>query len=110
MSPTITWSGTSGKKYDTELCQFDKPFYANPGVYIFCKPAANNTWAQIYIGETDDFNDHLNTNLKNHRQWSCIIRNGATNVCVIVVTGGKAARLTVETDLQTALDPPCNRQ
>jgi hypothetical protein len=109
MAVTVTWPGTS-RTYDTILCEFGKPFYANSGVYIFCKPAANNRWTAIYVGETEDFNDRLNTNLKNHHRWDCIKREGATNVCIIPVQGGKTTRVAVETDLRNNLDPPCNRQ
>lgn len=106
----VYWTGVSGKQYTAELCRFGIGFYANPGVYIFCKPAASDRWSQIYVGECEDFNDRLNTNLANHHRWECIKRNGATNVCVIRVNGGKLARTAVETDLRQSLDPPCNRQ
>jgi len=112
MAYTINWTGAGGPSYTTELCQFGKTFRTNPGVYIFCKPSATlkDRWDQIYVGETDDFNDRLNTNLASHHRWDCIKRNGATNVCVLLVTGGKQARTTIETDLRNGLDPVCNRQ
>jgi hypothetical protein len=108
---TVTWPGISGKVYTTELCRFGIPFNRNPGVYIFCKPGTiSGKWAQIYVGECEDFNNRLNENLLNHHRWDCIKREGATNVCVIRVDGGKAARTAIETDLRQQLDPPCNRQ
>ena len=111
MAVTVKWTGKTGKVYEMELCQFGKPFISASGVYIFCKPAsAANRWDSIYAGEAEDFDDRLNKNLASHHRWDCIKRNGATNVCVIQVAGGKAARTAVETDLRTALDPPCNRQ
>ncbi len=108
---TVTWPGASGKQYTTQLCRFGREFYNNAGVYIFCKPAlVTGRWSQIYVGECEDFNERLNTNLTNHHRWDCIKREGATNVCVMPVLGARAARLAVETDLRIALNAPCNRQ
>lgn len=111
MASTVTWPGQSGKSYSTELCVFGRAFHNYPGVYIVCKPASTNgRWDALYVGETDDFNRRLNTEWANHHRLDCIKRNGATNVCVIVVNGGKEARTAIETDLRNRLDPPCNRQ
>lgn len=107
---TVTWPTVSGNKHTMELCTIGASFKTNPGVYIFCKPAANNRWAQIYVGECEDFNDRLNLNLEQHHRWECIKRNGATHLCVMQVSGGKLSRTAVETDLRQQLDPPCNRQ
>lgn len=108
---TVTWPGIGGKSYTMQLCQFGRAFATNPGVYIFCKPAATQgRWSQIYVGECEDFNDRLNINLAQHHRWDCIKKGGATNVCVIQVNGGKLSRTAVETDLRQQLDPPCNRQ
>jgi hypothetical protein len=108
---TVTWPSVSGTSYTMELCKFGIAFHTNPGVYIFCKPAAQpSKWDPIYVGECEDFNDRLNVNLASHHRLDCIKRNGATNVCVIRVDGGKTKRVSVETDLRKKLDPPCNRQ
>jgi hypothetical protein len=107
---TVNWPGISGKIYASELCQFGKPFTSLPGVYIFCKSGANNSWHDIYVGECEDFNIRLNTDLAAHHRLDCIKREGATNVCVIRVNGGKTSRLAVETDLRQRLNSPCNRQ
>jgi hypothetical protein len=111
MALSINWTGKSGQNYGMELCQFGKPFVNKGGVYIFCRPAATaNRWDPIYVGEAENFNERLNINLVSHHRLDCIKRNGATNVCALQVPGGKAARINVETDLRTALDPSCNRQ
>jgi hypothetical protein len=112
MAVTVTWTGVSGEKYDTNLCQFGIPFTKGAGVYIFCKESASKPgwWDQIYVGECEDFNDRLNLNLAQHHRLACIRREGATHVCAIDVAGGKQARVNVETDLRKSLDPPCNRQ
>jgi len=108
---TVTWSGTSGSKYETELCEIGRPFTTNPGVYIFCKPGREaGKWKCLYVGECENFNDRLNTNLEGHHRWDCIKKHGATHVCVTQVNGGKLSRTAVETDLRQRLDPPCNRQ
>lgn len=105
----INWPGISGQIYQAELCVAGIPFAQNPGVYIFCKPAGN-VWAPVYVGECENFNDRLNINLANHHRIDSIKSNGATNVCVIRVDGGKQARVNVETDLRKQLNPPCNLQ
>ena len=110
MTTTVTWPTTSGS-LTLELCKFGVGFHPNPGVYIFCRPAATaGKWDPIYVGECENFNERLNTNLPNHHRWSCIQRERATNVCVLRVDGGKLKRTAVETDLRQKLDPPCNRQ
>jgi hypothetical protein len=110
MTNYVNWPGASGQNYAMELREPGRPFVASPGVYIFCRldgPAAN--WVQIYVGETEDFNDRLNVNLQTHHCLDCIAREGATHVCVLAIDEGKTARLAVETDLRDAGDPPCNR-
>ncbi len=111
MNLNIPWIGASGTRYFMELCRFGLPFANNAGVYIFCKPISTILWGAVYVGETDDFDDRLNVNLKSHHQWECIQRERATNVCVyVIVSGGRDARLAIEADLWASLDPPCNRQ
>jgi hypothetical protein len=110
MTAYVNWAGASGQNYAMELREPGRPFVNSPGVYIFCRldgSAAN--WVQIYVGETEDFNDRLNVNLQTHHCLDCIAREGATHVCVLEINGGKSARLAVETDLREATDPPCNR-
>jgi len=105
----VNWTGYSGRVYGMELCELGRAFATNPGVYLFCKPAAKGKWTQIYVGETEDFNDCLNVNLANHPCWECIIlREQATNICCFVLHGGKVVRTAIETDLKVALRPPCN--
>jgi len=107
----VNWIGDSGKVYRMQLCEFGRAFSTNPGVYIFCKHDVHGRWAQIYVGETEDFNDRLNVNLANHPCWGCIIQlKRATNVCCLVLHGGKAVRTAIQTDLLAALDPPCHHQ
>ena len=107
----VTGHGVSGTVYGTLLCQFGLPFLRGGGVYVFCKRSPiGNQWLAVYVGETDDFNDRLNVNLKNHHRWDCIQRERATAVCIYYVAGVKANRTTIETDLRAVLNPPCNRQ
>ncbi len=106
----VTWPGKSGEKYQTVLWKLGDEMPKEPGVYIFCKHAIDGSWVQIYVGETENFNDRLNVNLTSHHRWDCIVREGATHVCCLKVVGGKIARGVTETDLRLGLDPPCNRQ
>jgi len=107
----VNWFGISGKLYEMDLCDFRRPLNQLAGVYIFCKPAiAQGRWADIYIGETDNLNEHLYVNLANHHRWDSIRREGATNVCALPVSGPRWMRLEIETDLRAALRSPCNLQ
>jgi hypothetical protein len=109
---TVTWKEISGALYATDLCQYGRTFFENPGVYIFCRPThlLLNNWDAIYVGETENFDDRLNVNLTNHHQWANIKVKGATNVCCLHVPGDRSRRLAIEKDLRVALNPPCNRQ
>ena len=105
----VNWTGDSGRVYGMELCELGRAFATNPGVYIFCKPEAHGKWAQIYVGETEDFNDRLNVNLANHDLLGLHhpARTGNKHL-LPVFHGGKAVRTAIETDLRVALHPPCN--
>ena len=103
--------GFSGAVYSLQLCYFGRPFNLGAGgVYAFCK-RSGNVWLVIYVGETENFDDRLNINLRQHHQWDCIQREGATHVCAVRLNGAtKALRCLIQADLRRNYDPPCNRQ
>ncbi len=110
MTATVTWGSGSGTKRTFELHPIGTEFNAVAGVYIFCKESKPRSWTAIYIGETDSFKRRLTDELESHHRWDCIKKNGATHICVLVVSGGVRARQTIETDLLAFIDTPCNRQ
>jgi hypothetical protein len=105
----VNWTGQSGQTYTFEIAPIGSAFYAVPGVYNFCR-YQHGLYYSIYVGETDDLNQRLNTGLQQHHAWPRIRLNGATHVGTLRVTGGLAARLNIETDLRHGCRPPCNLQ
>lgn len=87
-----------------------KATYDRPGVYMFLKRGANGAWVACYIGETENFNRRLNTDLALHHRWTSIRAEGATHIGTLHVPGALAPREAIETDLRRAIDTPCNRQ
>jgi hypothetical protein len=107
----VTWPGISGQSYTMELYPVGIPFFKKPGVYIFCKlsPLIAGKWAAIYVGECQDFDDRLNLNLQNHPRWTCIQREGATNISALFIPGERSLRLAAQADLRQRIKAPCNR-
>lgn len=109
----VVWRGASGADYTSTLYGFRSGAVlpAKSGVYIVCTPSRQqpNVWSAIYVGEAENLNDRLNTNLKNHPRYSCFVRAGATQVCLLD-GGWRDYRLALEQDLRSGLDPPCNRR
>jgi hypothetical protein len=105
----VTWAGASGQQYTFEVVSIGSAFREIGGVYHFCR-YQNGLYYSVYVGETDNFDQRLNTGLQHHNAWSRIRLNGATHVGTIAVPGGLAARLSIETDLRHGCRPPCNLQ
>lgn len=110
MSTKVTVDGLSGQEYTFHTYKIETPFYELPGVYIFLAAGNNGRWDAVYVGETENFNRRLYTELANHDAWQCAANNNATHIGAMVVRGGKDARLVIETDLRHALSPVCNLQ
>jgi hypothetical protein len=108
--PTVIWTGASGTKYTLYLFPIGHLFYGVPGVYVFCKAAAEGAWQAIYVGETDNLLRSVAYELAMHHQWRAMIAHGATHICALRIYGGSAERLRIEADLRHSLNPPCNRQ
>jgi hypothetical protein len=108
--PTLLWVGWSGTVYEFERDPLGTQYNRRPGVYIICRQMPDGTWFADYVGETDDFHRRLFEEFAGHGFREGITAPFATHICTLHVTGGKAARLAVETDLRHSLNPPCNKQ
>ena len=108
--PRLIWAGASRTTYEFEHHAIGMTFNAIGGVYIFCKQSVDTLWYAVYVGETDNFARRLSDELASHHRWPAIRAAGATHICAMVVRGGNAERLRIETDLRNGLNPPCNRQ
>ena len=109
MTIHVSWPGQSGRIYEFEAHPIGTAFKQIGGVYIFCKPAPNGNWDALYVGETGDFNERLNTALQRHQAWPICRSLGVSHVSVMIVSGDQA-RLSIETELRHSLRPPANRQ
>jgi len=109
MPPTVNWPGMT-QTYGFQLHAIGVSYFERPGVYIFCYQLPNGQWRAVYVGETDSFSRRLTTELALHHQWDSIRAAGATHICTLHVTGDRAARLAIETDLRQSLNPSCNQQ
>jgi len=105
-----SWPGLYGVRYTFETYPIGTTFQQIGGVYIFCKLAPNGNWDALYVGETDNFDERLNTALQRHQSWPSCALLGATHLAVMIVGGGKLERCRIETELRHSLNPPCNRQ
>lgn len=108
--PILIWTGISGTRYEFEHHAIGMTFNSIAGVYIFCRFAADGLWYAVYVGETDNFQRRLYNELAAHHRWPDITGAGSTHICAMVVRGGNAERLRIETDLRHRLNPSCNRQ
>lgn len=109
----VGWPGLNGRTYGFETHPIGTAFKDFGGVYIFCKQAPNGDWHALYVGETNNLNERLNTALQRHQAWPPCRASGATHIGVKVISGGifdRTHRLALETELRHSLKPPHNRQ
>lgn len=111
MVETVNWSGASGTTYTFEINPIGIAYKNRPRVYIFCRGHRSpGYWEGLYVGETGDFDDRLNTGLQRHHRWPSVRVYNPTHLCTLHVAAGLTERLRIETDLRHALNCPCNRQ
>lgn len=108
MSVKQYWTGKSGTSYEFNVYPIGQEFRPVSGVYIFCIPIGGGRFKALYVGETQSFNDRLNTGRMNHDGFKRARALNASHVAVRLV--GAANRMIVETDLRHGLNPVCNRQ
>jgi excinuclease UvrABC nuclease subunit len=80
------------------------------GVYIFCRESSPGRWTALYVGEAQDINARIGSGVGQHHKATACVRAGATHICTRVVSGARAERLRVETDLRQKYTPPHNDQ
>jgi hypothetical protein len=110
VAPIVTWTGISRTTYDFQLHPIGVHYKSRPGVYIFCRERSPGQWTALYIGEAENFDQRVGSQRASHHKWERVVAARATHICTLVVSGGKAARLAVETDLRRHNKPPLNDQ
>lgn len=111
-SPSVRWTGVSGRTYDMYVAPIWSTYLARPGVYIFCRQTGPGRWQAVYVGETDDFSRRIARDLTLHHRWKSIRAAGSTHICTLHVPHDNSGtmRRAIETDLRHALNPSCNEQ
>jgi hypothetical protein len=100
----IKWVGKSGRAYMYNVYEISVKFRKIPANYIIACGTGVNKWKPIYIGETADLSERLDT----HHKISCIRENRATHIHVHRNEAGEQARLAEEADLISRWHPVCN--
>jgi len=110
---TTTYTGASGTVYDFDVFDLGTRFNTVSGVYILSirtgSTLLTQNFAALYVGETGDLKDRLNSNPENHEGYKRSASAGMTHIGVHRCSK-HSTRLQIETDLRHALDPICNRQ
>lgn len=108
--PTVTFVGVSGRAYVFHVYPFGHGFKPVPGVYVMCKEETPKVLSPLYFGEGESLHDRVGEGLTGHHKWLAAVLAGATHMCGMIVSGGKAERCAIETDLRQAYNPPLNDQ
>lgn len=109
MQFSITWRGASGQSYTFETYPIGTLFNQVSGIYIFCRQIASGNWEALYVGETQSFEQRLNTGISSHDGYARAARLGMTHIAVLAIAGD-AERVRIETDLRHRLNPSANAQ
>lgn len=115
MTERVKWTGVSGQTYHFFVDPIGQEYLPVGGVYILCRPApgtgllAPKTYLHLYVGETENLNERLNTGLSKHEGYKRAIVYGVTHIGQFRVNN-YAERLRIETDLRHGLNPVCNKQ
>ena len=104
---TLELTGASGKKYAFLVYPWGTTFKPIGGVYAVTRATSNQSGGEthtiVYVGQTGDLSERFDA----HHKASCFSRNSANRICVHVESNEKT-RLTTESDLIAAYNPPCN--
>lgn len=100
---TITWTGSSGKKYEFTVHSKDTEFEEVGGVYVITRELNDVLSMPIYIGQTDN----LSMRFDNHHKLDCFNRHDWNTVC-IHKDDNEDSRFKKELDLIQTYDPICN--
>ena len=104
---TLKFTGNSKVEYNFTVYSYDTSFNALGAVYVVTnrqkKAKGGYTYSIVYIGETDDLSERLNTPSK----ISCLSKYKKNAIC-IYGEENEQKRLDIESDLLDNYSPPCN--
>ena len=102
----INLSGISGTPKPFNVYSLDTNFNEIPAVYVITnRHKSNDKYSHtfIYFGQTDNLKERL----ENHHKQNCFDVHNANAICIHQESSEKK-RLTIESDLIKAKNPPCN--
>lgn len=102
---TNSWSGVSGKGYPYSINLIGATFEPVAGNYIYAKKAWSGEWTPLYVGETDNFQNHLTSN---HEKMHCIKTYGVTHIHTHTNSNDESIRRKEESDIRDKWYPKCN--
>ncbi len=105
----LVWNGASGREYSFYVHPVGTAYVEAAGVYLFCTHQ-NGVYRAVYVGQTDNLNQRLNTGLQQHHAWPRGRAAGVTHFGTMLVPGGAHVRLNVETDLRHHINPVLSGQ
>ncbi len=108
MPTYVSFQDDQGRKHRYQTEPIGTNFKAEAGNYIFTKVTSSNTWAPVYIGETDNLWRRLNDEIESHHKIDCIRAEGAAHIHTHPTPGGEAVRKDEEAALVRHWNPPCN--
>lgn len=105
---TITFTGSSGSKYEFTVYSFDTDFKDNVSCVYFVTKRTQSSYGDyshtgIYVGETSDLSERFS----NHHKHKCFEKNNCNCICIYLEKSEKT-RLEIEQDLIDNYHPPCN--
>ena len=103
-TPTVTWTGQSGKGYQYEVYPIDTEFRRLPGNYVYAGQSEEGNWVPLYIGQTRDMHQRL----EGQERLVAAKEQGATHIHMHYDTVGQATRCSEERDLIVQWQPVCN--
>jgi hypothetical protein len=104
ITPTIMWKGASKRRHLCWVYPIDDFSPLNEGgVYIFAVETSPGLFKPVYIGQTENLNQHM----KSLKRKGCARGNGATHIHVKYNKDMKL-RIYDESDLVKMWEPICN--
>jgi hypothetical protein len=102
----LTLTGKSKSTYTFEIYPYGTPFNEVASVYVISRSylkVGTVFHSIIYVGQTDNLKERF---LNHHKEY-CFNLNAANSICVYR-SDSEASRLSIESDLIAAYNPPCN--
>lgn len=104
---TIELKGVSGHGYTHWIHPLGTTFVDEPGNYAWSRQGADGRHTILYVGETQSLATRVTAA---HEKFPCVQGKGVTHVLAHTNHGGRAARLTEESDIRNLHAPSCNDQ